>query len=96
MPPHRIATRTTGDRNIQESHRTCHLAETVPRSDVMMYLAAVPHVPSRQFKRPSFIILSIGSVVALSAFLMGVNGLLSYFSGSAESSEGGGICSAGL
>ncbi|CAN0489779.1 unnamed protein product, partial [Hapterophycus canaliculatus] len=47
-----------------------------------------------QFKRPSFIILSIGSVVALSAVLMGMNGVHDLMFPGATS-EDGGICSVG-
>ncbi|CAM9577491.1 unnamed protein product [Scytosiphon promiscuus] len=47
-----------------------------------------------KFKRPSFIILSIGSVVALSAFLMGINGVHDLMYPGAGG-EDGGICSVG-
>lgn len=48
-----------------------------------------------QFQRPSFIILSIGSVVALSAALMGLNGVYDLLNPAAGGGEGG-ICSAGV
>lgn len=51
---------------------------------------------SVQFKRPSFIILSIGSVVALSAALMGFNGIHDILYPNAAGAEDGGICSAGV
>lgn len=50
---------------------------------------------NKQFKRPSFIILSIASVVALSAFLMGINGLYDILHPAAGGDEEDGICSAG-
>eukprot|EP00752_Nemacystus_decipiens_P012021 g10656.t1 len=49
-----------------------------------------------KFKRPSFIILSIGSVVALSAALMGFNGIHDILYPAAGGGEDEGICSAGL
>lgn len=50
-----------------------------------------------QFKRPSFIVLSIGSVVALSAILMGMRGLLDIWSSHGMVEHGSsGICEAGL
>eukprot|EP00904_Undaria_pinnatifida_P001642 jgi/Undpi1/11479/HiC_scaffold_30.g13776.m1 len=52
----------------------------------------------RKFQRPSFIILSIGSVVALSALFMGINGasnlITAAIEGASASSESS-ICSAG-
>eukprot|EP00903_Cladosiphon_okamuranus_P007707 g7469.t1 len=49
-----------------------------------------------KFQRPSFIILSIGSVVALSAVLMGFNGLHDILNPGAGGGEDDGICSAGM
>ncbi|CAN0480772.1 unnamed protein product [Ectocarpus sp. 12 AP-2014] len=48
------------------------------------------------FKRPSFIILSIASVVALSAFLMGINGLYDILHPTVGGDEEHGICSVGV
>ncbi|CAN0127119.1 unnamed protein product [Pylaiella littoralis] len=50
----------------------------------------------RKFKRPSFIILSIGSVVALSAALMGFNGIHDLLNSDTGGGEEGGICTAGV
>ncbi|CAN0084043.1 unnamed protein product [Ectocarpus sp. 12 AP-2014] len=50
----------------------------------------------QKFKRPSFIILSIASVVALSAFLMGIDGLYDMLHPAAGGDEEDGICSAGV
>ncbi|CAN0371198.1 unnamed protein product, partial [Discosporangium mesarthrocarpum] len=57
-------------------------------------LAPVAFSPS-QYKRTSFIILSIGAVVALSAVMMGGHSLYSFMFPSLEHEEDGGFCSAG-
>ncbi|CAM9722042.1 unnamed protein product, partial [Choristocarpus tenellus] len=47
------------------------------------------------YKRTSFIILSIGSVVALSAVMMGSHSLYNFLVPSEDAEEDGGFCSAG-
>ena len=54
---------------------------------------------AEQFRRPSFIILSIGSVVAISAVLMGYNGVSDILKSRAAEeveSKAASICEAGM
>lgn len=48
-----------------------------------------------QYKRTSFIVLSIGAVVALSAVMMGGHSLYNFMFPNPEEEGAGGFCSAG-
>lgn len=54
-----------------------------------------PYRRLSQYKRTSFIVLSIGSVVALSAVMMGGHSLYNFMFPRENGEEGGGFCSVG-